>query len=1088
MNKPSASSGSPQVRDMLGILVRHTHRGIGKITKTDENHLSVHFYESDEQALFEKTAFSEKELKRLTLPKKSICGADGRECVVENLAGNSEGKRLYQVTFQDDGLQTELSEAELVPTGYSAHQEPIEKLQNQDQGSYALFRPRERLLGAIHQQLKNGNGLRALLSSRIDLRPHQAYVAGIVLLDESRRYLLADEVGLGKTIEAGIVIHDLLISKPDARILVLCPGALTQQWLCEMYSKFSGQVFRMLEMLETDPNWENITKLIASFSDSGLKYSEDLLDQEWDLVVVDEVHHLLSSQPLYDFVHSLSKKIPSILLLSAIPAKRREDEFLRLLALLEPERYSSGVDKEAFKELFDSQRSIGRKLRLIRRRLDGIVTGDFTREETIEQIEQLAEFESVAQDVTVAEAVKKLSKLSGSPFVETSNELLRHVAENFRINRRILRNRRQRLIEDDQITKIERVVESADYESEQLEHEVNSAVADLLNNAVASDAGSELLEVFASVLWQSTVHPNSVWDLLQLLESVEPGKINANGREFLRLGYLGGNASWEGYVELLCKAIKSYLSDELIREAIAAASNWRRDSKGYSRLDRLMKVLKKASKSKEKVLIFVGYPRAAELITDELRSQFGDESTTEFLSELEREEKEANVRKFRSDSNTWILVSDESGGEGRNFQFVDLLIHYDTPWNVSRVEQRIGRLDRLGRKSPQVKSVVVFDSTSVEGGLVRCYREGLAVYNDSISGLEFALREVESDIINCSIENEQENLNQLVEDIKETVESERDRDESEAVLDEASFDRKTAERFLRVRSSEESEIELEEAFFDFFEMVATKGKPITDSEFPQGIWSFDGARIHQIRNTFTNQLANRKFKGSFRRSIAQKRVDLEYFGLGNSLFEAIYHSLHVENLGRTYAIEVDRPDINEAWLGFEFVFYPSPKTEYLGGNPGLINQARQYFNFRPIHVFCKHNGNIEPNPERLLSIRQSLTHDGKSKVWKNFTGGKANDLAGLFKKMSWEDSISDHSSNGKDHALNECKEYVSPVIAEALEVLNMQIRNVQTLEKDSVYLEPLLALQSSIQEWDLELDSLGFFSLNAGIHERFENE
>ncbi|MDB4458732.1 SNF2-related protein [bacterium] len=1074
---------------MLGFLVRHTHRGIGKIIKTNENHMVVHFYESDERALFERTAFSNRELKRLTLSKKSICSSDGRECIVEDRVEKDEGCNLYQVTFQDDGLRTEVSEVDLIPTGFFAYQEPIEKLQNQDQGSYALFRPRERLLGAINQQLKNGNGLRALLSSRIDLRPHQAYVAGIVLLDESRRYLLADEVGLGKTIEAGIVIHDLLISKPDARVLVLCPGALTQQWLCEMYSKFSGQVFRMLEMTNAETaNWENVTKLIASFSDGGLKYSKMLLEQEWDLVVVDEVHHLLSSQPLYDFVHALSKQVPSILLLSAIPAKRREDEFLRLLALLEPERYSTGVDTEAFKNLFESQRSIGRKLRLIRRRLDGIAGGDFSKEETLEQIEKLAELESVAQDITVCEIVKKLPSLDSEAFTTAVYDLLRHVAENFRINRRILRNRRQRLIEDDQIASIERVVETVGYESDQLEHEVNGSISDLLNDVVLNKAEPQLVEVFASVLWQSAVHPNSILDLLQLLEGVDPGQINASGREFLRLGYLGGNASWENYVELLCKAIKPYVSDELIQSASKSASKWRRDSNGNSRLANLITVLKTTAKQKEKVLIFVGYPRVAELITDALRSQFGDASTTEFLSELEREEKEANVRRFRSDPNTWILVSDESGGEGRNFQFVDLLVHYDTPWNVSRVEQRIGRLDRLGRESPQVKSVVICDSTSVEGGLVQCYRDGLGVYNHSISGLEFALREVESDVINRAIESSYDGLLDLIEDIKETVELERDRDESEAVLDEASFDRKTAERFLRVRSSEESEIELEEAFLDFFQMVATSGKLIAEPEFPEGIWSFDGDRIHQIRNAFTNQLANRKFIGSFRRSIAQKRVDLEYFGLGNALFEAIYHSLHVENLGRTYAIEVNKPDIKGSWLGFEFIFYPSPKLEYLGNNPGLINQARQYFNFRPIHIFCKNNGVIELHPDKLLSLRKSLTHEGKSKVWKNFTGGKANQLAELFQKSSWEDSIANSCNSAKNHALNECKEYVSPVIEEALEVLSMQIKNVSNLELDSVYLQPLLALQKSIQDWDLELDSLGFFALNAGIHNRFQNE
>ncbi len=91
-------------------------------------------------------------------------------------------------------------------------------------------------------------GLGALLSSRIALLPHRAYVAGVVLLDRQQRYLLADEVGLGKTVEAGIVIHDLLARQPDARVLILCPGALVQQWLCELYAKFSRRIFRLPEL------------------------------------------------------------------------------------------------------------------------------------------------------------------------------------------------------------------------------------------------------------------------------------------------------------------------------------------------------------------------------------------------------------------------------------------------------------------------------------------------------------------------------------------------------------------------------------------------------------------------------------------------------------------------------------------------------------------------------------------------------------------------------------------------------------------------------------------------------------------------
>lgn len=1075
---------------MKGTFVKHTHGGIGKVEEVLESCLKVRFLETGEEALFSKEAFSERELRYYDLPLKSECISGDRICIIEKVLDRTRDSKMrkYLVSFQDDGVRSEVCEKELVPTGIIASQPPIEKLQNQDQGSYSLFAPRERLNAAIQRQLKTGNGLRALLASRIDLRPHQAYVAGIVLLDESRRYLLADEVGLGKTVEAGIVIHDLLISKPDARILVLCPGALTQQWLCELYSKFSGQVFRMLEMLDSEESdWANVSKLIASFSDGGLRFSGQILEHKWDLVVVDEVHHLLASERLYEFVHQLSKATPSILLLSAIPAKRREDEFLRLLALLEPNRYSSDMDKELFKALFDSQRKIGRKLRLIRRRLEGLSTNEFSREELLEQVSDLLEIECVSGDPIVFAKIEQLRCTNETSLSSGVNDLLRHVAENFRINRRILRNRRQRLIEDDQIMEIRREIECVKYESEQLEHEVNGLIEELLRSAIDKQVDLDLLDVFATVLWQSTVHPNAVSGMFQLLAGVKPGRINANGMEFLRLGYVGGMNSWEGYTELLCRAIKPYVTDELIQEGLAVTGNWRRDATSYSRLDRLLEVLQRFARRKEKVLIFVGYPGVAESIASKVRERFGDGSTTEFLSELEREEKEGNVVRFRSDPNTWIMVSDESGGEGRNFQFVDWLIHFDNPWNASRIEQRIGRLDRLGRENPEVCSLVISDMTSVEDGLVQCLSDGLGVYSRSISGLEFSLREIETRLIRAAIEQGKDGLRNIVSDIQEDVEAERDRDESEAVLDEASFDRKTAERFLRVKSNEGSEIEVEESFLEFFKMIAASAKPISDSELSDGLWSFDGDRIHQIRNAYTNQLANRKFKGTFRRAIAQKRIDLEYFGVGNQLFEAIYHSLHVESLGRTYAIEVFRPEIEKRWLGFEFIFYPRPNSEYIGENPGLHNQARQYFGFQAIHVFCTHDGNVYANSGTLLELRRTLAHKDKGSGWKNITGQNAKKLANLFQKIKWEDAIANAFDNSREFARNECLEYVAPVVAESLDVLDVQIRNLRNLGADSSQLSPLLALRQSIDEWDVELDSLGFLSVNAGVFERLEN-
>jgi ATP-dependent helicase HepA len=1080
--------------EVTGFLVKHTHRGIGKVVALEGPYLKVKFLETGELATFEKNAFTEKELKYYRLPIKSICDADGKPCIVEKALGKDQSTSLrsYLVTFKDDGLQAEITEDKLLPTGILAAQSIFEKFQNEDPGSYSLFAPREKLLSAIQKQLKSGNGLRALLSSRIDLRPHQAYVAGVVLLDESRRYLLADEVGLGKTIEAGIVIHDLLISKPDARILILCPGALTQQWLCEIYAKFSGHVFRMLEMMKLDlSELPKTQRLIASFLDAGLRHSEKLLSEQWDLVVVDEVHHLLTSQPLYDFVHRLSSATPSILLLSAIPAKRREDEFLKLLTLLEPRRYAENYDSDSFGQLFDNQRSIGRKLRLLRKRLDGLSSGEFTQQEVLEHLQEIASIGVVANDEWVANSVQSMAGQCEDEVVETANSILRHIAENFRINRRILRNRRQRLIEDEQIAEIKRAVETVGYESEQLEYEVGISVSELLRNLQSNQVDPELLEVFAITAWQSILHPQAIYDLLQTLDNAESGRVNQTGREFLRLGYLSGHTSWSVFTGLLCKTIKQFTDADSLDHAISACKKWTRDPASNTRLNVLLSTLKSLKMKNQKVLVFCGYPGTAAKITSAIREKLGNEAVTEFLTELEREEKEANVQRFRDNPETWILVSDESGGEGRNFQFADILIHYDLPWNASRVEQRIGRLDRLGRKLSHVKSIVIYDKTSVESGLLHCLRDGLGIFTSSISGLEFALRSVESQMVAKALQDGREGVEGIVTEVREVVETERERDESDAVLDEASFDRKAAEGFLRVRSSEESEQELEGAFLHFFEMVANRAKPISDSVFPEGIWSFDGDRIHQIRNEFTSQLANRVFKGTFRRAIAQQRIDLEYFVLGNPLFEAIYHSLHVEAIGRTYAIEITKPDIEKKWAGFEYVFHARPNLAALGSNLGLQNRARQYFNFRPVHVFCGLKGTIVEDAEYLLAIRQNLRHDDKDKLWHNFTGHRANQLATLvassLKSPDWQSTVEDNCTVAKSYARQSCAQFVTPIVGEVITVLESQIANVRHIDSDSKYIQPLVDLRDAISDWDLELDAIGFLSLNMGINERLKN-
>ena len=343
---------------MQGFFVYHSHFKIGKIINYNFDNFFVHFLgppgKDSSDCRFAKDSFEDGDLQRIHLPLGTRCRVNGESCVVERVVKYVSGGRpaIYEVVLEGRNLKRQVAEVDLEPLEI-VRADPLTMLASQQHEGYPLFRSRERLLTSFTELVRQGGGLRALLASRIDLRPHQAYVAGIVLQDRLRRYLLADEVGLGKTVEAGIVIQDLLSVRPNDRVLVLCPGALTQQWLCELYSKFNYQIFTLLE-LHGEPSLlpaERRRKVIAPLHAALGPAGTWLAKSQWDLVVVDEVHHLLASERLLKFVDGLSRSTPALLLLSALPAQQRKEDFLHLLSLLEPDRYT-GTPPEEFHLLY----------------------------------------------------------------------------------------------------------------------------------------------------------------------------------------------------------------------------------------------------------------------------------------------------------------------------------------------------------------------------------------------------------------------------------------------------------------------------------------------------------------------------------------------------------------------------------------------------------------------------------------------------------------------------------------------------------------------------------------------------------------
>lgn len=1063
---------------MIGYFVYHANLKIGKVTRADSSTFLVHFFADGSFKLFERSAFSDRELTRSYLPLGTRCHAGNRSCRIDQIAEQIRDRQpvVYLVTTED-GLQLKVDETDLVPAKI-IREDPVSSLANLQQEGYPLFATRSELVDALAEVVRQGGGLTALLSSRIDVRPHQAYVAGVVLQDRVRRYILADEVGLGKTIEAGIIIQDLLSTNPAARVLVLCPGALTQQWLCEFYTKFSTRVFTLLDLHPT-PEGLSVGRrrtVIAPFHALAGPHRAWLADTRWDLVVIDEVHHLLVADDAYAFAQQLSGRVASVLLLSALPAQQRKTEVLQLLALLEPDRYTSAPSAE-FDRLYDAQSEISRHLRRLRRRLEDSSTDPADIEEVVKD---LVAHPVLQGDRPLQEQARSLHSAAGI-LVQAAWGFLRSAADRSRINRRILRNRRERLIEDGLLDRTSRRFLPSAYDPGQPEYDAVRAAGRLVHH-LHGTVDPLVWSAFGRVLMQSLAHPETAAELLSRLAAVPQA---ARDEMPEPLGHLAGTFGWGSYRDWLLRTVRPHLLPADIAECVEAVQLWRDAATGLARVSELIELVERLELTHKKLVVFAGYPGLVEHLLPQLLDVFEPESICEFRAELGQREKEENVQRFRSDPEAWLLLSDESGGEGRNFQFAGAVVHYDTPWYVSRVEQRVGRLDRLGRSVSEVPVSVLFGRGTPEEDLVKCYADGFRVYERSVSGLEFSLRDLELDLVSSLLGPGRKTPDEIVPELRERVEQERVRDENEAVLDEASFNRDAAARYRRSNTLGDAEERLERAFTEFVRKVATwdGARAKHDREFPSGIWEFDPTQFQHLKLELAGQgekgLPPATVRGTFRRRIAQDRLDLQFLSVGHPYFDAVTKAIHTQQVGRVYAVDVSADD-RPPWHGFEFVLVAGPDPEPLHGNSGLLSRAARVFVVPPLHLFVDAQGRVEAHGDDLLKLRRGLGHSDKDRSWWNLTKQKAVRVTLPFGDQDgWRRAV----QNAHAVALTEAKrlfaERIGPEVAKAVEVLAEQRRQAEG--NDPGEADGLDRLQRAIRGWAVTVEGTGFLSVNGRL-------
>lgn len=333
--------------------------GLGIVTAVDNRTVTLSFPASDEQRVY---AVAVAPLTRVQFQKGDrVTSVDGWQLDIEDVVEN-QGVALYLGKRVDTQAESVLPEMQLDhKVSFSKPQDRLFSAQIDRSDRFAL-----RYRALKHQQAQFQSELRGMRGIRASLIPHQLHIAKEVGQRLAPRVLLADEVGLGKTIEAGMILQQQLFSGRVDRVLVLVPESLQHQWLVEMLRRFSlnFSLFdeeRCADFTKKDEDNNDISEnpfetealVIASIDwlSANPQRAKQVLDAEWDMLIVDEAHHLewdeQNPSMAYQFVAQLSKQISAVLLLTATPEQLGQESHFARLALLDPDRF---YDYQAFVE------------------------------------------------------------------------------------------------------------------------------------------------------------------------------------------------------------------------------------------------------------------------------------------------------------------------------------------------------------------------------------------------------------------------------------------------------------------------------------------------------------------------------------------------------------------------------------------------------------------------------------------------------------------------------------------------------------------------------------------------------------------
>ncbi|MEH6824443.1 MAG: RNA polymerase-associated protein RapA [Motiliproteus sp.] len=805
--------------------------GLGLVTEQVARQVQLFFPAAEEYRTY---ATEDAPLTRYSLEKgmllKDLFGLEYRVNEVEQCAGLLRYGVNMDAGSETEGEQVWIEEIDLDP--FVELNRPQDRFFAGQLDGHKAFELRRS--ARYHQHRLAQADTCGLLGPRVQLLPHQFYIASQVSRRHAPRVLLADEVGLGKTIEAGLIIHQQVISGRAERVLVVVPDSLIHQWLVEMLRRFNlrfsimnrEQYGALLESAQPDifaNNPFDTSQLVIcpqSLLIEEPRYHELAAACRWDLLVVDEAHHLhwteqeVSAE--YRCIEILAAQAKGLLLLTATPEQLGVEGHFARLRLIDPDRY------------YDLNRFVAEEQDYLPVR---------------QLVDQLLEASDVAALLTDPDF-----KEAFSPYASTSN-----------YNGLVLKAQQdasQDLVRNELIDQL-------------LDHHGTGRV------------------LFRNTREQVKGFPGRVLvpHLLEPSASVTEALQNGSLREQLHPEKLLG---------------EHWLSID-------------------PRIEWLQRWL--LAESQDKVLLICADMSTAQQLEEFLRLRVGLRSAV-FHEQLSLVNRDRAAAYFADpEYGAQVLVCSEIGSEGRNFQFAHQLVMFDLPLNPDLLEQRIGRLDRIGQ-TDRVEIHLPICRNSASHHLMRWLHEGLDAFLSPCPYGHLLLEQQREQLETLLLEPDETRFAAFVEDTRRQADTlqQHQHQGRDRLLELNSCREQPAQQVLGSVLETEDEGALRqflEACFDHFGVDQQ-----SDTEHSLILYPGD-----HMRCSFPG-LPEDGLTASFNRQQALEREDIAFFTWEHPLVRGAFDLITEDDVGNTAICTLKLPGIKAGTLLLECLFQlhcPAPK-------------------------------------------------------------------------------------------------------------------------------------------------------------------